>query len=217
MAIGGYSAGGHLSLLYAYGFRKNSAIPIKFIINMCGPVTVDDYYYIQLKNLNDTLDNIDSKNIEKGRKEDKFIPISEIMPGQSFKQFLAMILNLFLGRGQFEDLDQLYDEKNDTIIHSEKYYEIFKKINYSNPIFYIDENTIPTLNIYGGRDNIVGIGQYAYLEDQFIEHENKNFTLVYSKYADHYPFILEIENGIEKIKEMNYEILEYAIKYFTKN
>ena len=61
MAIGGYSSGAHLTLLYEYGFRKNSAIPIKFVINMCGPVTLDDYYYIQLKNLNDTLDNIDSK------------------------------------------------------------------------------------------------------------------------------------------------------------
>ena len=121
-----------------------------------------------------------------------------------------MLLNLFLGRGQFEDLNQLCGEKNDTIIHSEKYYEIFKKINYSLPVFCVDENVIPTLNIYGGKDNIVGIGQYAYLEDQFIEHDNKNFTLVYSRYADHYPFSLEIENGIEKIKEMNYEILEYC-------
>jgi pimeloyl-ACP methyl ester carboxylesterase len=217
IAIGGGSAGAHLALLYPYGFLKNSEIPIKFVINMCGPVTLDDYYYIQLKNFNDTFDNIDSNSIEKGRKEDKFITISESMPGQSSKQFLAMLLNSFLGKDPFEDFDQLYDEKNDTIIYSEKYYEIFKKINYSLPIFYIDENTIPTLNIYGGRDNVVGIGQYAYLEDQFIEHKNKNFTLVYSRYAGHLPIEIETENGIEKLKEMNYQILEYGIKYFTKN
>ena len=95
--------------------------------------------------------------------------------------------------------------------------KFLKKINYSLPIFYIDENTIPTLNIYGGRDNIVGIGQYAYLEDQFIGHKNKNFTLVYSRYASHLPIEIETENGIKKLKEMNYQILEYAIKYFTKN
>ena len=217
MAISGGSAGGHLALLYPYGFGKNSAIPIKFVINMCGPVTLDDYYYIQLKNFNDTLDNIDSNSIKKGKKEGKVIPMSELTPDITCKQLLVVVLNLFLGRDKFEDLDQLYDEKNDAIIHSEKYYEIFKKINYSLPIFYIDKNTIPTLNIYGGRDNIVGIGHYSYLEDQFLEHNNKNFTLVYSRYAGHDPFEIETENGIEKIKEANYQILEYSIKYFTKN
>ena len=216
MAIGGFSAGGHLSLLYAYGFGKNSPIPIKFVINMCGPVTLEDYYYIQLKNMDDTLDNIDSKNIKKAREEEKVIPISKLGTESSIK-LLAMLLNLFLGRGPLEDFDQLYDEKNDSIIYSEKYYEIFKKINYSLPVFYIDENTIPTLNIYGGKDDIVGIGQYPYLENKFLEHKNTNYTLVYSRYAPHYPFEIGSENGIKKLKEMSYQILEYEFKYFTKN
>ena len=170
IAIGGYSSGGHLALLYPYVF----SIPIKFVINMCGLVTLDDFYFIQLKNLNfnETFDNIDSKSIEKGRKEGKVIPIPKIS-NKSLRQFLATLLNSFLGKDEFEDLYQLYDGNNDTIIHSEKYYEIFKKINYSLPIFYVDENTIPTLNIYGGMDNVVGIGQYAYLEEQFIAHNNK--------------------------------------------
>ena len=220
MAISGGSAGGHLSLLYAYGFGKNSAIPIKFIINICGPVTLEDYYYIQLKNMDDTLDNIDSKSIKKARQEGKVIPISQIWTGESFessKKFLAMLLNVFLGRNPTEDFDQLYDDKNNTIIYSKKYYEIFKKINYSLPVMYINENSIPTLNIYGGRDDIAGIGQYAYLEDNFVKYKNSNFTLVYSRYAPHTPFEIASENGIEKIKEMNYQILEYAAKYFTKN
>ena len=220
MAISGGSAGGHLSLLYAYGFGKNSAIPIKYIINICGPVTLEDYYYIQLKNMDDTLDNIDSKSIKKARQEGKVIPISQIWTGESFessKKFLAMLLNVFLGRNPTEDFDQLYDDKNNTIIYSKKYYEIFKKINYSLPVMYINENSIPTLNIYGGRDDIAGIGQYAYLEDNFVKYKNSNFTLVYSRYAPHTPFEIASENGIEKIKEMNYQILEYAAKYFTKN
>lgn len=217
MAISGGSAGGHLSLLYAYGFGKNSAIPIKFIINLCGPVTLDDFYYIQLKNMNDTLENIDSKSITKAKEEDKVIPISGIISDVPSKAFLVMLLNAFLGRDPREDFDQLYDGENNKVIYSEKYYEIFKKINYSLPVFYIDENSIPTLNVYGGRDNIAGIGHYAYLEDKFVEHKNNNFTLIYSRYAPHLPFEIEHEDGIEKIKEMNYQIFEYSIKYFTKN
>ena len=167
--------------------------------------------------MNDTLENIDSKSIKKAKEEGKIIPISGVISGISYKEFLVMLLNLFLGRDPREDFDQLYDRENDEVIYSEKYYEIFKKINYSLPVYFIDENSIPTLNVYGGRDNIVGIGHYAYLEDKFVEHKNNNFTLVYSRYASHIPFEIEHEEGIEKIKEMNYQILEYSIKYFTQN
>ena len=217
MAISGGSAGGHLSLLYAYGFGKNSEIPIKFIINICGPVTLDDNYYIRLSNMDDTLENIDSESIKKAREEGKAVPINGTISGIPSKALLVMILNMFIGRNPREDFDQLYDAQSNSVIYNEKYYEIFKKVNYSLPVFYINKNSIPTLNVYGGRDTIAGIGQYAYLEDKFVEHNNNNFTLVYSRYAPHIPFEIENESEIEKIKEMNYQILEYAIKYFTKN
>ena len=41
IAIGGGSAGGHLSLLYAYQFAEASAIPIAFVASQSGPVGVD--------------------------------------------------------------------------------------------------------------------------------------------------------------------------------
>ena len=40
MAIGGTSAGGHLSMLYAYSRGKESAIPIAFVFEKVGPVSV---------------------------------------------------------------------------------------------------------------------------------------------------------------------------------
>ena len=40
MAIGGTSAGGHLSMLYAYSRGKDSAIPIAFVFDKVGPVSV---------------------------------------------------------------------------------------------------------------------------------------------------------------------------------
>ena len=51
MAIGGGSSGGHLSLLYAYYFKDN-LIPIKFMINICGPVTLELEYWFQINNFN---------------------------------------------------------------------------------------------------------------------------------------------------------------------
>lgn len=41
MAIGGYSAGGHLAMLYAYTHRHNSAIPLVFCISYVGPADMN--------------------------------------------------------------------------------------------------------------------------------------------------------------------------------
>ena len=41
MAIGGYSAGGHLAMLYAYTHRHNSAIPLAFCISYVGPADMN--------------------------------------------------------------------------------------------------------------------------------------------------------------------------------
>ena len=128
-----------------------------------------------------------------------------------------MMMNLMLGREGAQDINELYNEETDEIIKGEKYNELFHKISYSFPVYYINEKTIPTLNACGGRDIVAGIGQFAYLEEKFAEHNNKNLTLVYSRYAPHYPFEIDTENGIEKIKEMNSRFIEFSEKYFTKN
>ncbi len=38
LGLCGYSAGGHMSLLYAYRDAQKSAIPVKCVFSMCGPV-----------------------------------------------------------------------------------------------------------------------------------------------------------------------------------
>lgn len=45
MALAGYSAGGHYALLYGYARAKSSSIPVKLILDQCGPVTLDVKYY----------------------------------------------------------------------------------------------------------------------------------------------------------------------------
>ena len=45
MAIGGISAGGHLSMLYAYSRAKESAIPISFVFQKVGPVMFRKGYW----------------------------------------------------------------------------------------------------------------------------------------------------------------------------
>lgn len=46
IALGGASAGVHLSLLYGY-YIKNNPIPVKFVINIVGLVSLEpDFWYL---------------------------------------------------------------------------------------------------------------------------------------------------------------------------
>lgn len=49
MAIGGYSAGGHLAMLYAYTHRSNSAIPLAFCISYVGPADMNRLFPVSDK------------------------------------------------------------------------------------------------------------------------------------------------------------------------
>ena len=216
MAISGYSAGGHLCLLYPYAFGKDSAIPIRFIINFSGVTTLDIDHFIKLANYNVTLDNIDSESIEQARKENKIVPLNTEYPGIP-KSCIAMYLNLFLGRKGDEDIDEMYDFEKQEIKKTEIYNEIYKKANYALPLDYVNENTIPTICIYGGNDDDAGIGHYAVLKDKFDEYENGNLTLIYSRYAPHLPYELNTENGINKAREMIYSVLDFTEKYCQKD
>ena len=72
LAIGGYSSGAHISMLYSYLLR-NTPLPIKFIINIAGPVTLDPLIWKKLKTENDTLESIEPSDIEKALNQSKLI------------------------------------------------------------------------------------------------------------------------------------------------
>ena len=64
LVLGGGSAGAHLSMLYSY-MIKNPPIPIKFVYDNVGPVTIDPKYFFYTKIYNDSLENIEPEDIEK--------------------------------------------------------------------------------------------------------------------------------------------------------
>lgn len=49
MALFGHSTGAHISLLYSY-MIKNPPIPLKFIVNLCGPMNLNLTKYLFVKN-----------------------------------------------------------------------------------------------------------------------------------------------------------------------
>lgn len=100
------------------------------------------------------------------------------------------------------------------------YVIIFIKVNKVQIAFsinHIDENTIPTLCFYGGKDIDVGIGQYSYLKRAFEEKNNKNIVLVYSKYSSHEEVDTKSEEGKASIQKYNDQLSYFENTYFTKD
>ena len=63
LAIFGYSAGAHLTLLYSY-LIADSPIKIKFTVDISGPISLERQYNLMLKTANDTLPNLTKSYIE---------------------------------------------------------------------------------------------------------------------------------------------------------
>ena len=212
LAIGGSSAGGHLTLLYAYSI-KNPAIPIKFIINLSGPTTLELKYFTKIKN-EETLENIQPNDIKEAKKQNKTEGLGETMD-----RFSLSLMNLLTEKKYSENelipiINQTDGKVNE---ENEIYQNIIKLMKFAIPVNYVDENSLPTLCIYGGKDTVVGIEMYSLLKEKFDEKKNKKIELVYSRNWKHSTEIFKNNDGIYETQQIHYKILEFAQKYFKSN
>ena len=207
LAIGGYSAGAHISMLYSYLLR-NTPLPIKFIINIAGPVTLDPLFWKKLKTENDTLESIEPCDIEKALNE------SKIIDAVDDEIYILNYMNNFMGKKYNDsELKEMIENKK-IKIGNEKYQELLKVVKFAFPSYYAINNIIPTLCIYGGNDSIIGVSQYAYLKSSSKSIKDK-IKIIYSRYAEHNVINYVTENGINAMREMHYQILNFAKLYFS--
>jgi len=208
IAIGGASAGGHLSLLYTY-LMKNSPIPIKFIIDFAGPVTLEFEYFIKVKNQNEPLENIDTSDIENAKKMDK---TERLHPSD---MIILYYMNSFTGnKTSEEDLKNMI-EKGRINKDNDKYKEMFNFIEYGFPIKYVSKESPPILCVYGGKDEEIGICHYSYLKSKYVQSNNKKIELIYSKNSLHNIFLFNGKPNLELWKNIISKIKEYSKLYFT--
>ena len=197
-AIGGHSAGAHLSLLYAYSINNNP-YPIKFVVDLLGPVSIEPEYFIHLENNNEPLQNIEQKDIDEAIKANKTKKTNEPVNITSL-----IMINTFIGNQySISELNEILTN-NESIL-----YKQFKnKIQYAFPIIYVSKTTLPTICLYSGKDEILGIGHYAFLKKKFEENNNNNISLIYSKYTGHIDYdIIKTINGLKAMNKLNSEIL----------
>jgi len=207
LAIGGLSAGAHLSLLYGYSI-KNSPIPIKFVINFVGPISLEPQFWYKVgKNLK-PLESIEPKDIEISLKYNKIIKVFED------ETILLNFMNAFIGNKYSDNEIKEMMINNKINIDNEKYKEMLKIVKHAFPINFINSDTVPTLCQYGGKDQLVGVVQYSYLKKLSEEYGNK-VELVYMKDADHSLISYDTQDGLNAMREMHYQILNFSKSYFT--
>lgn len=125
----GASAGGHLSMLYAYSKKETAPITPVAVVNYCGPTDLsdDNFYYNSDLGMNSEL-------------------------------------------GTFEVIDQLFSYACGQSFTHETKAEARQALLKVSPIYYVDENTVPTVINHGKKDTIVPFSNASALAAKFEEY-----------------------------------------------
>jgi len=210
-AIGGVSAGAHLCLLYSY-LIEETRLPIKFIVDIVGPISLEPEYWYRLAQNKTPLENIEKETIEEAQKNGTIIKVFEEEDG-----WIAL-MNYFSGKKFNEnELIGMLDKDKHINETNEKYQEMYKIVKYAFPVVLINstDRRIPLLCEYCGNDQLVGIAQYHYLKELY-EEKNGTIEMVYMIRAGHEQFHYFDPRSIEAMKEMHYKITQFAKKYFNE-
>ena len=213
IAIFGYSAGAHLTLLYSY-LIKDSPIKIKFTVNLCGPISMHRHLNLALKVVNDTLPSLEKSVIEQAFKDGK------LKNTEAPDSVIPLLYNQFLGvKYQYSEIEEmLMLNGSEYVINytNVKFQDLQNRTNYAFPLYIEDKNKVPVLCLYSGNDEVVGIMAYGYLEEK-AKKDGKTIELIYSKYTFHSYFKFDMEDSINCLRTLNIKILEFADRYFKKD
>ncbi len=213
--ISGGSAGAHLALLYSYAI-KNSPIPIKFILDGSGPVSLEHENWLTTSNITDSLESIEPESINEAKNEGRLIQMNGTETGVvSDNIVIVKYMNDWAGRYNESNFDEIFisletKEINET---SEKYQELVNLTRFAYPTTYITNKSIPTLCIYGGKDQAIGVDHYALLKEQFVKNNNPNISLAYFRYGSHNPFDDPTEYGKNATIKF-YALLDYYMNTY---
>ena len=145
IGIGGYSAGGHLSSLYAYKSASTSPIPIAYLMDLVGPVKLLDENYMRLLDmLTGNLEGVPAEDVQDIL--DLVSPLLEDMAGP-----LAGIL------GEEDPVD---------ISTKEGYQHALASIEQLQPITFLNENSVPTIICYALQHDDIPVAE-ALFECEF--------------------------------------------------
>jgi len=144
IGIGGYSAGGHLSSLYAYKHAADSPIPLAFLMDLVGPVKLLDENYMRLLDMltghleNDNGDSADLMELITPLLSDLAAPLAGIL-------------------GEEEPID---------ISTEEGYRHALESISAFQPIDFLTDKSLPTIICYARQHDDIPVAE-ALFECEF--------------------------------------------------
>ena len=206
MGIGGYSAGSHLALLYSY-LIKEFDIPLEFVINFVGPIGLYSKYFYKLKSKDEPFPNITEVSLmEKAIEEGKIIPI--------FQGGTLDMMNLFLGNKYTnEEIRGMYYENGTIKEDDENYKNLINVVKNSFITEIEDKHLLPTICIYGGIDEVVGVTPYAYLKEK-ADNDGRHLDFIYSITEGHMLAFPTTPEGSMRLREAISLSMRYLKEYF---
>ena len=122
-------------------------------------------------------------------------------------------MNAFSGNKFTQDLSSMVDENGQINEESPKYKEMFEFIKYGYVTEIEDKHKLPTIALYGGIDDVVGVSTYAYLK-QKADKDGRTLELIYIKDQGHLLIKPTSDIGFSQLKEALSKISEYSKQKF---
>lgn len=203
LVIGGASSGAHLSMLYAYSRGKESALPIKFIVDAVGPVDIKPNAW---KAFTHATDAVLDAGLDKDAIAAQSSNLSELtIAGEGGKRWTDYqtfrITNGMCGLPYtLEQVKAATDEDENYVTNpsAPAYVNMIAsnggedQLSVTYWINKVDEaSKFPIICAYAGKDSIVGINQYATLQTALEAKGIKSFTAasgknyIYFKNSEH--------------------------------
>ena len=195
LVIGGASSGAHLTMLYAYSRGNRCPLPIKFLINAVGPVDIKPENWKAFTTVtNEVLDaGLSASAIATQRTNDnlKELKVADNDETYYWNDYQTMrIANGMCGIPySLIEIRNTTDENKEEILYPNEASNSMLKVGGGEDQLSVTywmnaSNIYPMVCAYAGRDTVVGIAQFAKLEESLIAN-GASYDYVYFRNSDH--------------------------------
>lgn len=193
LVIGGASSGAHLAMLYSYSRGERSALPIRFIVDAVGPVDIKPSAWKAFVNPSDEVleAGITYSAISTQIASDNLKKLKVSGEGYDWNDYQTMrIANGMCGLPySLENVEAATDENKVDITNPNDASNAMLKADGGEDVLSVtywmsSTNLYPMICAYAGKDSIVGINQFATLENALITYGG-TYEYFYFKNSDH--------------------------------
>lgn len=220
LILAGGSSGSYLALLYSYLKGKEAIIKPSVIINIVGPVCLNYLAWREFisQDKKDNGGSILPDDVNINETQPLSLENTSFTYITKFTQFQTMkFLNGLAGSIYSDEELNLLKNEDETVKDDEKSNLLLNEIETSlSPTSYIDSSSTATFSFYGGRDQIIGINQYATLKPILDKYNVKN-QLHFEKEFTHYLGTDNIESVTDLISLLNvFQTFAREVRTFFK-